>query len=404
MAAYLLGVVLFFLGIAVTIALHEWGHYITARAFGMKVRRFFIGFGPTVLAKQRGETVYGLKAIPVGGFCDIAGMTAQDDIDPADLSRAMYKKPWWQRIVVLSGGVIMNIIVGFLVLYAVAVSSGIPNPDVDTTATVDTVQCVPETQLSETELSSCTGLGPAADAGIEHGDKILAVNGEEMANFTEVRDTILTLPGETATLTIERDEMLFDAPIQVAAVTRLAADGTEITVGAVGMSSLPPTDIYKKYGPVEGVGATARFTGDMIEATWEGLKSFPAKIPGVVASIFGAERDVESPMSVVGASQIGGEFVERSMWDMFFMMLASLNFFLALFNLVPLPPLDGGHIAVVLYEKVRDLFRKMRGKPAGGPADYTKLMPLTVAVAAVLMTIGGLVIIADVVNPIRLFG
>lgn len=109
-------------------------------------------------------------------------------------------------------------------------------------------------------------------------------------------------------------------------------------------------------------------------------------------------------MSVVGASRIGGEFVERSMWDMFMMMLASLNFFLALFNLVPLPPLDGGHIAVVIYEKIRDFFRKLRGKPAGGPADYTKLMPVTVAVAALLMTVGGLVIVADVVNPVRLFG
>ncbi|AGG67140.1 M50 family metallopeptidase [Corynebacterium callunae] len=404
MAAYLFGVVLFFLGIALTIALHEWGHYITAKAFGMKVRRFFIGFGPTIYSKQRGETVYGLKAVPVGGFCDIAGMTAQDELDPADQARAMYLKPWWQRIIVLSGGVIMNVIIGFLVLYAVAVSSGIPNPNVDTTATVDTVQCVPATQLSQTELSSCTGVGPAGEAGIKSGDRILAVNGEETADFTAVRDAVMSLPGQTATLTVEREGELFDVDLQVAEVTRLTTDGSEVTVGAVGMTSLPPTDVYKKYGPVEGLGATAQFSGDMLQSTLEGLKEFPAKIPGVVASIFGAERDVESPMSVVGASRIGGEFVERSMWDMFLMMLASLNFFLALFNLVPLPPLDGGHIAVVLYEKVRDLFRKMRGLAPAGPADYTKLMPITVTVAAILMTVGGLVIVADIVNPIRLFG
>ncbi|MFP7364584.1 M50 family metallopeptidase [Corynebacterium callunae] len=404
MAAYLFGVVLFFLGIALTIALHEWGHYITAKMFGMKVRRFFIGFGPTLFSKQRGETVYGLKVIPVGGFCDIAGMTAQDELDPADQARAMYLKPWWQRIIVLSGGVIMNIIIGFVVLYAVAVGSGIPNPNVDTTATVDTVQCVPQTQLSQTELSSCTGVGPAGEAGIESGDRILAVNGEQTADFTAVRDAVLNLPGQTATLTIERAGERFDVNLQVAEVTRLTTDGREVTVGAVGMTSLPPTDVYKKYGPLEAVGATAQFSTDMLQATLEGLKEFPAKIPGVVASIFGAERDVESPMSVVGASRIGGEFVERSMWDMFLMMLASLNFFLALFNLVPLPPLDGGHIAVVLYEKVRDLFRKMRGLAPAGPADYTKLMPITVTVAAILMTVGGLVIVADIVNPIRLFG
>lgn len=404
MAAYLLGVVLFFLGIAVTIALHEWGHYITARAFGMKVRRFFIGFGPTVFSRQRGETVYGVKAIPVGGFCDIAGMTAQDELPPEDEPRAMYNKPWWQRIIVLSGGVVMNILVGFLVLYAVAVSSGIPNPDADHTATVGSVQCVPERQLSATELSSCIGTGPAGAAGIEIGDRILAVNGGEAANFTEVRDMILGLPGETVTLSVERGEELLDVPVIVEEVSRLDQNGAEITVGAIGVSSQPVADVYKKYGPVEGIGATARYTGDMLEATWEGLKSFPAKIPGVVASIFGQEREIDSPMSVVGASRIGGEFVERSMWDMFLMMLASLNFFLALFNLVPLPPLDGGHIAVIIYEKIRDLFRRMRGRQPGGPADYTRLMPVTLVVAALLMTVGGLVIIADVVNPIRLFG
>ena len=142
----------------------------------------------------------------------------------------------------------------------------------------------------------------------------------------------------------------------------------------------------------------------MLSATLQGLASFPGKIPGVVASIFGAERDQEGPMSVVGASRVGGELVERSQWTMFLMMLASLNFFLALFNLVPLPPLDGGHIAVVIYEKIRDFIRGLRGIAPGQPADYTKLMPITYIMSAVLLGIGAIVIIADVVNPVRLFG
>ncbi|MBD8028802.1 M50 family metallopeptidase [Corynebacterium gallinarum] len=404
MAAYLVGVVLFFLGIAVTIALHEWGHYITARAFGMKVRRFFIGFGPSVFTVRRGETVYGLKAVPVGGFCDIAGMTAQDELAPDEHHRAMYNKPWWQRIIVLSGGVVMNILVGFVVLYGVAVTSGIPNPDADFTATVGSVQCVPDRQIDATTLSDCVGTGPAGDAGVRVGDRILAVGDREVASFEEVRDTVQQLPGETVTLSIERDGMLIDVPVIVEEATRLDASGREVAVGAIGVTSQPPTDVYKKFGPVEGVGATARFTGDMISATFDGLLAFPGKIPGVVASIFGAEREIDGPMSVVGASRIGGELVERSMWDMFMMMLASLNFFLALFNLVPLPPLDGGHIAVVLYERIRDFFRKLRGKTPGGPADYTRLMPITVGMAALLMSVGATVIIADVVNPIRLFG
>ena len=136
----------------------------------------------------------------------------------------------------------------------------------------------------------------------------------------------------------------------------------------------------------------------------EGIKQFPAKVPGVVASIFGHERDVNGPMSVVGASRVGGELVERSLWASFFMMLATLNFFLALFNLIPLPPFDGGHIAVIIYEKIRDAIRRLLGKEPKGPADYTALMPITYAIAAVLMVVGALIIVADVVNPIRLFG
>lgn len=109
-------------------------------------------------------------------------------------------------------------------------------------------------------------------------------------------------------------------------------------------------------------------------------------------------------MSVVGASRVGGELVEANLWAAFFTMLASLNYFLALFNLIPLPPFDGGHIAVVLYEKIRDFFRRLRGKAAAGPADYTKLMPVTYVIAAALMTVAAVIIVADFVNPIKLLG
>ena len=403
MAAYLLGVFLFALGIAVTIALHEAGHMFTARAFGMRVRRYFIGFGPTVWSVRRGHTQYGIAALPFGGFCDIAGMTAQDPVTHDEAPHAMINKPWWQRVIVLSGGVAMNLIVGFLILYGVAVTSGIPNPYADTTPTVGQVACVSDQVDAET-LADCTGAGPAGEAGIEVGDRILAIDGEELSDFYALRDAVLERPGDTLTLTVERDGATSEVDVTVASVTRLNAQGQEIQAGAIGVTNAPIVDAVKQFGPVEAVGATATFTGQLLDATVEGLLSFPAKIPGVVASIFGAERDVEGPMSVVGASRVGGELVERSLWDMFWMMLASLNFFLALFNLVPLPPLDGGHIAVVLYEKVRDFFRRLRGLGPGGPANYEKLMPVTYAMAAVLLTVGMIVIVADVVNPVRLFG
>ena len=387
----------------VTIALHEWGHMRSALACGMKVRRFYVGFGPTVVKWNRKGIEYGFKAVPLGGFCDIAGMTAMDEIDEDERPYAMVYKPWWQRIFVLSGGVLMNILVGLVVLYAVAVTAGLPDPDADYTPTVAKTACVPASQIDAQTLSECTGAGPAAEAGIRKGDRITAVNGEAVASFVDLRAKLYEMPGQTADLTVERGTEVLHIDVPVTSVTRLNQAGETVTVGAIGVTS-EPVDVMRSYGPLDGIGATVRFSGSMLSATLQGLASFPGKIPGVVASIFGAERDQEGPMSVVGASRVGGELVERSQWTMFLMMLASLNFFLALFNLVPLPPLDGGHIAVVIYEKIRDFIRGLRGIAPGQPADYTKLMPITYVMSAVLLGIGAIVIIADVVNPVRLFG
>ena len=403
MVGYFGGVALFALGIMVTIALHEWGHMRSAFACGMKVRRFYVGFGPTVVKWNRKGIEYGFKAVPLGGFCDIAGMTAMDEIDEDERPYAMVYKPWWQRIFVLSGGVLMNILVGLVVLYAVAVTAGLPDPDADYTPTVAKTACVPASQIDAQTLSDCTGAGPAAEAGIRKGDRITAVNGEAVASFVDLRAKLYEMPGQTADLTVERGTEVLHIDVPVTSVTRLNQAGETVTVGAIGVTS-EPVDVMRSYGPLDGIGATVRFSGSMLSATLQGLASFPGKIPGVVASIFGAERDQEGPMSVVGASRVGGELVERSQWTMFLMMLASLNFFLALFNLVPLPPLDGGHIAVVIYEKIRDFIRGLRGIAPGQPADYTKLMPITYVMSAVLLGIGAIVIIADVVNPVRLFG
>ena len=403
MVGYFGGVALFALGIMVTIALHEWGHMRSALACGMKVRRFYVGFGPTVVKWNRKGIEYGFKAVPLGGFCDIAGMTAMDEIDEDERPYAMVYKPWWQRIFVLSGGVLMNILVGLVVLYAVAVTAGLPDPDADYTPTVAKTACVPASQIDAQTLSDCTGAGPAAEAGIREGDRITAVNGEAVASFVDLRAKLYEMPGQTADLTVERGTEVLHIDVPVTSVTRLNQAGETVTVGAIGVTS-EPVDVMRSYGPLDGIGATVRFSGSMLSAILQGLASFPGKIPGVVASIFGAERDQEGPMSVVGASRVGGELVERSQWTMFLMMLASLNFFLALFNLVPLPPLDGGHIAVVIYEKIRDFIRGLRGIAPGQPADYTKLMPITYVMSAVLLGIGAIVIIADVVNPVRLFG
>lgn len=401
--ANVLGIVLFALGIGITVALHEAGHMFTARAFGMRVRRYFIGFGPRVASFTRGHTEYGLAALPVGGFCDIAGMTAQDEfLTEEEEPYAMYKKPAWQRIIVLAGGITVNLLLGFIILLLIAMTTGLPNPDADVRPRVGEVSCAVN-QKADGTLDSCQGLGPAGEAGVESGDIVLALNGETMDSFAQLRDTVMNYPGDTVTLTVERDGAPRDFDITLATVTRLNAEGQLVEVGAIGMSN-QVIDIRETYSFVDAFPATARYSGYALNATVQGIAQFPAKIPGVVASIFGQERDVNGPMSVVGASRVGGELVERSLWSSFFMMLATLNFFLALFNLIPLPPFDGGHIAVIIYEKIRDALRRLMGKEPKGPADYTKLMPITYVLAFLLMAVGALIMIADVVNPIRLFG
>lgn len=401
--ANVLGIILFALGIGITVALHEAGHMFTARAFGMRVRRYFIGFGPRIASFTRGHTEYGLAAFPVGGFCDIAGMTAQDEfLTEEEEPYAMYKKPAWQRIIVLAGGITVNLLLGFIILLIIAMTTGLPNPDADVRPRVGEVSCTAN-QNSAGDLEPCQGKGPAGEAGVEPGDIVLALNGETMDSFAQLRDTVMTHPGETVTLTVERDGAPRDFDIPLATVTRLNAEGQLVEVGAIGMRN-QVIDIRETYSFVDAIPATARYSGYALNATVQGIAQFPAKIPGVVASIFGQERDVNGPMSVVGASRVGGELVERSLWSSFFMMLATLNFFLALFNLIPLPPFDGGHIAVIIYEKIRDALRRLMGKEPKGPADYTKLMPITYVLAFLLMAVGALIMIADVVNPIRLFG
>ena len=289
--ANVLGIILFALGIGITVALHEAGHMFTARAFGMRVRRFFIGFGPTVASVTRGHTEYGLAAFPVGGFCDIAGMTSQDEfLTEEEKPHAMYKKPWWQRIIVLAGGITVNLLLGFIILLIIAMTTGLPNPDADVRPRVGEVSCTSDQKL-DGELEPCQGLGPAGQAGVEPGDIVLALNGEAVDSIAQLRDAVMQLPGETVTLEVERDgaQRSFDIPLDT--VTRLNAEDELVSVGAIGMTN-ELIDIVETYSFVEAFPATARYTGFVLDATVQGIAQFPAKIPGVVASIFGHERDV----------------------------------------------------------------------------------------------------------------
>ncbi|MGW5917847.1 M50 family metallopeptidase [Nocardia fluminea] len=395
---FALGFALFALGITISIALHECGHMWAAQATGMKVRRYFIGFGPKVVSFRRGETEYGLKALPLGGFCDIAGMTALDELEPEEVDRAMYRQSTWKRLVVMFGGIGMNFLLGFILLVVLAIGWGLPQLEQPPATALGTMSCVAR-ETPEKTLAPCAGDGPAQRAGLRRGDVVKAVNGVEVSTWAQFQAETQKQTG-TFTYTIERDGSTLTVPVTPERVMRSPKEGPSREVSAVGVG--PDYAEPKQYGPIAAIPATISFTGDFFIETVKSLAKMPQKVSALWEAVTGGERDPETPVSVYGASRIGGETAERGLWGMFIMVLASLNFFLGAFNLLPLLPLDGGHIAVVLYEKIRNTIRGWLGRAPGGPVDYLKLLPVTY----VAVVIGGafmlLTLAADIVNPIRL--
>jgi membrane-associated protease RseP (regulator of RpoE activity) len=406
---FVTGIVLFALAILISVALHECGHMWVARATGMKVRRYFVGFGPTIWSTMRpnrlGQTEYGVKAVPLGGFCDIAGMTSVEELAPEDRPYAMYRQKVWKRVAVLFAGPGMNFIIGLALIYGIAIAWGLPNLNQPTNAMVGETACV-ASQISKEELGECTGPGPAALAGIQAGDVVTKVGDTDVANFDELVATVRKLDGPTE-FTVRRDEngqqREFTTTVDVTRADRFtSADATAPTpVGAVGIA--PATFGPTQYNPLSAVPATFAFTGDLAVELGKSLAKIPSKVGALVDAIGGAERDKETPISVVGASIIGGDTVDRGLWVMFWFFLAQLNFVLGAVNLLPLLPFDGGHIAVATYEKLRDMVRRARGLVAGGPVNYLKLMPATYVVLAVVGAYMLLTVTADLVNPIRIF-
>ncbi|MFZ2178343.1 MAG: site-2 protease family protein [Rhodococcus sp. (in: high G+C Gram-positive bacteria)] len=402
---FAVGVVLFALGIALSIALHEAGHMWVAQATGMKVRRYFIGFGPKVFSFRRGETEYGLKALPLGGFCDIAGMTAMDELAPDEEDRAMYKKSTWRRTAVMSGGIAMNFVLGLVLVYILALGWGLPNLDTPPATALGDMSCAPATQTADGKVSPCTGEGPAQQAGLQRGDVVTAVGGAPVDTWAEFQAETQKQTGPVD-YTIERDGSELTVTVVPQQVQRYVIDNTtgektSRTVSAVGVG--PDYYLPTQYNALSGIPASVAFTGDMFTMTAERLVQMPSKAVDLWESVTGGERDPETPISVYGASVVGGQIAERGLWQVFVLLLASLNFFLGMFNLLPLLPLDGGHMAVTFYERIRDWFRARRGLARGGPVDYMKLLPVTY----VVIVIGGaymlLTLTADIVNPIQLF-
>jgi membrane-associated protease RseP (regulator of RpoE activity) len=410
------GIVLFALIILVSVCLHEAGHLLTAKGFGMKVTRYFAGFGPTLWSFKRGETEYGVKAIPLGGFVKIVGMTPQDeDVAPADEPRAMWRFPVWKRTVVMAAGSATHFIIGFLLLWIIASFLGLPNPQLQKYADVSKapayVSVEPCVVVAAPGSGPCTAddpQSPALQAGLRDGDHITAVNGTPVGNYGELVDKIRSATHSDNTITYVRGSaapVTVHVPlVPVKRVPKDAPDASAVDTFALGVAwTLPPgVPATITSGPIHGVGAAASYMGTSFSQIGGALGALPSKIPGLWDALSGKPRDPSGPISVVGASEIGGQTAALHAWNYFLLIAAELNFFVGVFNLLPLLPLDGGHIAIAWYERFRSWLAAKRRRPDPGRVDYYKLMPVTYVVIVIFGGFSLLTILADVINPINI--
>ena len=298
MMMWIIGVALFALFILVSVALHECGHMWAARATGMKVRRYFVGFGPTLWSTRRpnklGYTEYGVKAVPLGGFCDIAGMTAIDEIAPEDQPYAMYRQKTWKRVLVLFAGPAMNFVIGLVLIYGMALMWGLPNLHPQPAAYVSETSCVAP-ELSKGQMGKCDGIGPAAAAGIKSGDIIVKVGDKDVHNPDEMVAAVRMLTGPTQ-FVIKRTDggttTEFSTMVDVTRTQRWTSDTAQApsTVAAVGISAAEFGAVkYTQYNPATAIPGTVAFTGDLAVELGKSLAKIPTKVgrlctPSAVAS------------------------------------------------------------------------------------------------------------------------
>ncbi|WP_433216376.1 M50 family metallopeptidase [Dactylosporangium sp. CS-047395] len=428
---FVLGIVLFALGILIAVAIHEAGHFWSARWFGMKATRYFIGFGPTIFAFKRNGVEYGLKALPFGAFVKIVGMTPQEeDIDPetgksgADDPKAMWRFPVWKRTIVMAAGSITHFALALITLWILFSFVGVPDVAkanavpvrVGTTSPCvsPTYQYDPTTKTQKTCDPATDPQSPAAQLGLQPGDIILAIDGHAIGGNQALRDELKNDVGKTVTVQYKRGEETLSGTAKIPEAQRVKSSVTktadQITAddlergGMLGITvDIRSSDLpVLRYGALDGAGQTASATATLVERTFESFKAIPQRIPNLWNAIFGAERDPDTPVSVVGASRIGGELFELGDWASLLSLFATLNLFFGIFNLFPLLPMDGGHIAIAWFERVRSWIAARMGRPDPGRVDYYKLAPLTLAMIGVLGVFVLLTVTADFVNPITL--
>ena len=432
---YAIGVIAFVVGIAASIALHEVGHMWPAKKFGMKVTKFFVGFGKTLWSTRRGETEYGIKAIPLGGFVKIVGMLPPDadhaaasadghhqvrdtntglftqwaseareveyeDVATEDYDRLFYRKPWWQKVIVMVGGPTVNLLIATVLFSISFMAFGVAMPSLTVSAVSDCAMSDQEAPRACTDEDPVT---PAVKAGLQPGDTFVSINGQNVDDWETVVRQIRENGDKPATIVFERDGKTMEETVNTTVLARVSLDDPD-KVETVGFLGVTPEFETVRQGPM----FVATEMWDLSIRSGQAILTLPVRMIDVGKAAFGAERPVDGPIGVVGASRVAGELVTYDKPTLalgtqrIIGLLASLNLFLWLFNLIPLLPLDGGHIAGALWEGIRKKWANLRGKPDPGHVDVAKLLPLAYGVGLVLMIMGVVLIYADIVNPVRL--
>lgn len=356
------------LALVVFVTAHEAGHFIAAKATGMKATEFFFGFGPRLWSFRKGETEYGIKAIPAGGYVRIVGMNPFEEVAPEDVGRTYREKPFWKKAVVVLAGVGMNFFLAFVmfvgIIFAVGVSEVVP-------------------VVSEVHPGTA-----AAEAGLEAGDRIVAIDGTDYEEWAEISGSLAARPGEELTLTILRGGERIDLPVTLGSRTS-PESGEE--AGFLGVSA---TLSDRPVGFFEGIGMAAEQVWVNIGLTFEVMGNIiqPESLLRL-AGVFVGQTDIPDeirPVSPIGMANLGTQ-VETLGVANYVALLASINVILATFNVIPLLPLDGGHFAVALWQKV-----------TGREPDVRRLVPVAVAVIGLFTFLTLAAVILDIVNPIQL--
>ncbi|MFJ2605898.1 M50 family metallopeptidase [Streptomyces sp. NPDC091279] len=427
----ILGIVVFAFGLLVSIAWHELGHLSTAKLFGIRVPQYMVGFGPTLWSRTKGDTEYGVKAIPFGGYIRMIGMfppgpdgrlearstspwrgmiedarsAAFEELRPGDETRLFYTRAPWKRVIVMFAGPFMNLVLAAALFLTVLMGFGISQQ----TTTVSTVsQCVIAQSENRDSCKKGDAASPAAAAGLKAGDKIVSFNGVKTTDWNELSDLIRANPGKDIPIVVERKghDVTLHATIATNQVAKKDSSGAivqgqYVKAGFLGFSAA--TGIVK-----QDFGESVTWMGDRVGDAVDSIVALPGKIPGLWNAAFdNGERAADSPMGVVGAARVGGEIFTLDIpasqqLAMALMLVAGFNLSLFLFNMLPLLPLDGGHVAGALWEALRRNVAKVLRRPDPGPFDVAKLMPVAYVVAGIFVCFTILVLIADVVNPVRI--